>query len=74
MSGTVDYKCIVDLDDLDVAEECVREPQLRGSPEVLELASRVVARTLIAGGGGADSYIHVLPDRFLFKLMNLNLI
>ena len=26
------------------------------------------------GGGGAYSYIHVLPDRFLFKLMNLNLI
>ena len=34
---------------------------------------RAVARTLI-GGGGAYSYIHVLPDRFLFKLMNLNLI
>ena len=32
-----------------------------------------VARTLI-GGGGAYSYIPVLPDRFLFKLMNLNLI
>ena len=35
MSGTVNYKCTVDLDDLDVAEECVREPQLRGSPEVM---------------------------------------
>ena len=26
------------------------------------------------GGGGVYSYIHVLPDRFLFKLINLNLI
>ena len=43
MSGTVDYKCIVELDDLDVAEECVREPQLRGSREVMELASMIMA-------------------------------
>lgn len=42
LSGTVDYKCIVDLDDLDVAEECVREPQLRGSPEIMELASMIM--------------------------------
>ena len=35
--------------------------------------SRAVARTLI-GGGGRYSYIHVLPDRFLFRLRNLNLI
>ena len=24
------------------------------------------------GGGGVYSYIHVLPDEFLFKLINLN--
>ena len=38
---------------------------------------RAVARTLIGGGGGwggAYSYIHVMPDRFLFKLRNFNLI
>ena len=29
--------------------------------------ARAVARTLIGGGGGAYSYIHVLPDEFLFK-------
>ena len=38
------------------------------------LESRAVTRTLIGGGGGVYSYIHVLPDRFLFKLINLNLI
>ena len=32
---------------------------------------RAVARTLI---GGVYSYIHFLPDQFLFKLINLNLI
>ena len=26
------------------------------------------------GGGGVYSYIHVLPAKFLFKLINLNLI
>ena len=34
-------------------------------------------RTLIGGGGGGGgvySYIHVLLDEFLFKLINLNLI
>ena len=35
--------------------------------------NRDVTRTLI-GGGGEYSYIHVLPDEFLFKLINLNLI
>ena len=29
--------------------------------------NQAVARTLIAGGGGVYSYIHVLPDEFLFK-------
>ena len=43
MSGTVDYKCIVDLDDLDLANKCVREPQLRGSLEVMGLASMIMA-------------------------------
>ena len=38
------------------------------------MTSRAVARTLIGGGGGVYSYIHVLPDQFLFKLINLNLI
>ena len=33
----------------------------------LILMVRAVARTLIGGGGGAYSYIHVLPDEFLFK-------
>ena len=28
---------------------------------------RDVTRTLIGGGGGVYSYIHVLPDEFLFK-------
>ena len=37
------------------------------------LPVRDVNRTLI-GGGGVYSYIHVLPDRFHFKLINLNLI
>ena len=37
------------------------------------MINRAVARTLI-GGGGAYSYIHVLPDQFLSKLINLNLI
>ena len=35
---------------------------------------RAITRTLIGGGGCVYSYIHVLPDRFLFKLINLNLI
>ena len=38
---------------------------------------RAVARMLIVAGGGewgVYSYIHVLPDRFFFKLINLNLI
>ena len=42
----------------------------------LEMAiteSRPVARTLIAGLH-VYSYIHVLLDRFFFKLINLNLI
>ena len=45
------------------------------------IESRAVTGTLIGGGGGGVYsysifilYIHVLPDRFLFKLMNLNLI
>ena len=33
---------------------------------------RDVTRTLI--GGSVYPYIHVLPDEFLFKLINLNLI
>ena len=37
------------------------------------LTIRAVPRTLI-GGGCVYSYIHVLPDQFLFKLINLNLI
>ena len=37
-----------------------------------DLPIRDVTKTLI--GGGVYSYIHVLPDRFLFKLKNLNLI
>ena len=36
--------------------------------------ARAVTRTLIGGGeGGVYSYIHVLPDRFLFKLIDWNL-
>ena len=35
---------------------------------------RAETRTLIGGGGGIYSYIHVLPDGFLFKLINLNFI
>ena len=42
MSGTVDYQCIVDPDDLGIAEECVKEPQLNGSPEIVELASMIM--------------------------------
>ena len=38
-----------------------------------EYECRDVTRTLIEGGG-VYSYIHVLPDRYLFKLRNLNLI
>ena len=34
---------------------------------------RAVARTLIETGWGY-SYIHVFPDRFLFNMINLNLI
>ena len=34
---------------------------------------RAETRTLI-GGGGVYSYIHVLPEEFLFKLINLNFI
>ena len=34
---------------------------------VVMLIPRAVARTLIGGGGGVYSYIHVLPDKFLFK-------
>ena len=39
------------------------------------LESRAVTRTLIGGGGDVFIYsCSVLPDRFLFKLINLNLI
>ena len=31
------------------------------------MSFRDVTRTLIGGGGGVYSCIHVLPDRFLFK-------
>ena len=34
-------------------------------------AERWAAKNSIGGGGGVYSYIHVLPDRFLFKLRNL---
>ena len=39
---------------------------------IIQSVDRAVARTLI--GGGVYSYIHVPPDLFLFKLINLNLI
>ena len=40
-----------------------------------ELAPKDVTRTFIeGGGGGVYSYIHVLPNRFLVKLRNWNLI
>ena len=45
-------------------------PRLGGSRDGCMF--RAETRTLI--GGGVYSYIHVLPDRFLFKLMDLNLI
>ena len=47
----------------------------KGNHFIIIFVARTVARTLIGGGGGGVySYIHVLPDRFLFKLINLNLI
>ena len=39
----------------------------------LNIRHKDVTRTLIGGGGGRG-YIHVLPDRFLSKLRNLDLI
>ena len=45
---------------------------------VSPVTTKAAARTLMLGWGGGEggaySYIHVLPDEFLFKLINLNLI
>ena len=44
----------------------LRNDAIRSLCNKARLAGKVVARALI-GGWGAYSYIHVVPDEFLFK-------
>ena len=40
----------------------------------MEIAKVVTITIIFFFGGGVYPYIHVLPGRFLFQLMNLNLV